>query len=115
MEFKFKRWKYRNKIYPCPGQVTMYVLRGKWTTVILQFLVHKKVMRFGEMLKVIPKIDRGVLSRQLNQLAKDGLIIKKIYIGFPLKVEYKLSSFGKTLIPSLNMMCFWGMKNSKSL
>ena len=96
------------KKYPCCTSVTMGMIGGKWKSVILFNLIEGK-LRYNELRKKMPSVTERALSLQLQQLQKDGLIIRKVYTSKPpLKVEYSLSTFGKTVIPLLNQIADWG-------
>jgi DNA-binding HxlR family transcriptional regulator len=94
----------------CPIEFTLKVIGGKWKTRILWFL-HDKVKRFGELRKLIPDITQKMLTQQLRELEKDGLINRKAYPVVPPKVEYSMSLKGKSLQPILNSICKWGLEN----
>ena len=49
-----------------------------------------------------------MLTQQLRELEKDGLIVRTVYPVVPPKVEYALSDFGQSLVPILDVMCSWG-------
>ena len=49
-----------------------------------------------------------MLSLQLKQLEKDGLVARKIFAEVPPRVEYSLTEEGRTLIPVLQAMALWG-------
>ena len=50
-----------------------------------------------------------MLSLQLRALEADGLINRKVHgIKPPIRVEYSLTEFGRTLIPALNAIAKWG-------
>ncbi|UFH33102.1 winged helix-turn-helix transcriptional regulator [Chryseobacterium sp. C-71] len=50
-----------------------------------------------------------MLSIQLKSLEEDGIIKKEVFnVKPPLKVEYSLTDFGKTLIPLLQYLVTWG-------
>ncbi len=53
----------------------------------------------------------NMLSQQLKELVKARLVIRKDYQEVPPKVEYYLSDNGKTLIPILDEIEKWGVKN----
>ena len=54
-------------------------------------------------------VTERTLSLQLQQLQEDGVIHRKVYTSKPpLKVEYSLTDFGKTLIPLLQSLADWG-------
>jgi DNA-binding HxlR family transcriptional regulator len=92
----------------CPMEFTMNLIAGKWKLVILWHLAVDKTKRYGEIKKSISNITHKMLSTQLKELEKDGLIIRKEYPQVPPKVEYSLSEKGKTLIPILQNMFEWG-------
>lgn len=72
-------------------------------------------MRYNELRKIIPTITERTLSLQLKQLEEDGLITRKVYTSKPpLKVDYTLTEFGKTLIPVLNAIAEWGIISAKN-
>ena len=86
----------------------MDLLGGKWKGVILWYL-QGDTLRFTELKKCIVTISEKVLIRELRELEKAGLVIRKIYPEVPPKVEYCLSEFGKTLAPLLSAVSEFGM------
>jgi len=96
------------KKYPCCTSVTMGLIGGKWKSVILFHLLDG-TFRYNELRKKMPTVTERALSLQLQQLAKDGLIKRKVYTSKPpLKVEYSLTPFGQTLTPLLQSIADWG-------
>jgi DNA-binding HxlR family transcriptional regulator len=95
------------KEYHCAMDITMDYIGGKWKTVVLWYL-RKGKKRFSELKRLIPNITEKMLSIQLKDLESDGLVERKIYPEVPPKVEYQLTSFGKTLIPMLEEIALWG-------
>ena len=97
-----------NKPYPCCTSVTMRFIGGKWKAVILVHLIDG-AKRYNEIRKNIPTITERTLSLQLKQLEEDMIISRKVYTEKPpLIVEYKLTDFGRTLLPVLNEIIKWG-------
>ena len=91
---------------------TLSLLSGKYKMVILYLLAeYQPVIRFNEMKRCLGAISFKTLSTTLKELEADGLVERKEYPQIPPKVEYSLSSRGKSLIPVLDAMCEWGMKN----
>lgn len=105
--------KYNDKLFSCTTSIAMEFIGGKWKSVILVYLIDGK-KRYNELRKLISTITERTLSLQLKQLEKDGLISRKAYAKKPpLKVEYALTPFGKSLIPILNSIANWGMTVAK--
>lgn len=96
------------KKYPCCTSVTMGIIGGKWKSVILYHLIEV-TLRYSELRNKIPNVTERTLSLQLKDLEEDGIIKRKVYTTKPpLKVEYSLTEFGKTLIPLLKSIANWG-------
>lgn len=102
------------KMFPCNTSLTMYYIGGKWKSVILIHLKKNK-KRYNELRKEIPSITERTLSLQLKQLEADGLVKRKVYTSKPpLKVDYQLTDFGKTLIPLLDAISKWGGETART-
>ncbi len=98
--------------YHCALDVTMDFIGGKWKTVVLWYL-RKEAKRFSELKRLIPGITEKMLSLQLRDLEKDGLIERKIFAEVPPRVEYKLTREGRTLLPLLEEIAKWGRDRGK--
>jgi DNA-binding HxlR family transcriptional regulator len=90
------------------------VLYGKWKMRILYF-ISEGFIRPGELQRKIPDASRRVLNMQMNQLEAHELVAKTIYPQLPPKVEYRLTEFGKTLIPVITMLGQWGDEHEERL
>lgn len=94
-----------------PFEYTLSLIGGKWKMHILFLLLLRKVLRYGELKRLLNGITHKMLSNQLKDLERDGLIIRKEYPQIPPKVEYSLSSKGLSLMPILSEMCKWGQSH----
>jgi len=93
--------------FHCAMDVTMHYIGGKWKTVVLWYM-RKDKKRFSELKKLIPNITEKMLSLQLKDLERDGIVTRKVYPEVPPRVEYFLTDFGKSLIPMLEEIARWG-------
>ena len=93
--------------FTCPVEATLSLIGGKYKAIILWHLMNH-TMRYSELHKMMPKATDKMLTQQLRELEKDGLIARKVYPVVPPKTEYSLTDFGKTLFPILDAMCDWG-------
>lgn len=96
------------EVYSAPFEYTLSIIGGKWKMIIMFWISKRKIMRYGELKKSIKGITHKMLSKQLNELVDDGIIIRKEYPQIPPKVEYFLSEKGWTIMPILEEMCNWG-------
>jgi DNA-binding HxlR family transcriptional regulator len=55
------------------------------------------------------QVTARVLSRELKELQKRGLIHRKQYPVVPPKVEYSLTDLGKSLVPVIKQIVNWGL------
>jgi DNA-binding HxlR family transcriptional regulator len=91
----------------CPVETTLDVIGGKWKGIILYHLIDGK-KRFNEFRKLYPAITQRMLTLQLRELEKDGIVHREIYKEIPPKVEYSLTEFGSSLEPIILLMKDWG-------
>lgn len=99
-----------DKCTDCPVRATIEIIGGKWKPIILYYLTFG-TKRFGEIAVRIPTISRKVLTEQLKELEKDGLIVRKQYKEIPPRVEYSLTKLGKSLSSVFDEMAAWGREN----
>ncbi|WP_336832726.1 winged helix-turn-helix transcriptional regulator [Staphylococcus pseudoxylosus] len=83
------------------------IITGKWKMRIIFTLGNKGVLRYGELKNNNKEITHKMLSKQLKELEKDGLIFRKEYPQIPPKVEYRLSEKGESLLPITKYLCDW--------
>lgn len=89
----------------CPLEVTHDILKGKWKTVILYQLKYMERASLSQLESSIKGISQKMLLEQLKDLMAFGLVDKKKYDGYPLKVEYFLTEKrGHKIIKSLEIM-----------
>ncbi|MDE6565750.1 MAG: helix-turn-helix transcriptional regulator, partial [Clostridia bacterium] len=98
----------REELPECPVATTVQLIGNKWKLLIIRNLVYNEKQRFSDFLKSIPAISKKVLTDDLRALEEDGLIIREVFAEVPPRVEYSLSSLGKSLKPILDAMFAWG-------
>ena len=91
----------------CPVETTLTLISDKWKVLILRDLMPG-TKRFGELRKSIGHVTQKVLTAQLRQMEKSGLLTRKVYAEVPPRVEYTLTELGYSLKPILDAMWIWG-------
>lgn len=93
----------------CPAEYTLTVIGGRWKVLIL-YRLFQGVQRFSELRRAMPKVTQKMLTQQLRELERDGVVSRTVYPQVPPKVEYRLTPLGATLKPVVAAMCRWGLK-----
>lgn len=96
-----------SKQYICGVAVSLEIIGGKWKGVILWHLCHK-TLRFSQLRRRLQGVTQKMLTQQLRELERDGLVNRKVYAEVPPRVEYSLTELGRTLEPTLRQLCDWG-------
>ena len=91
----------------CPARLAQDLIAGKWKLDILWHL-HRGTCRFGELQKRLPAVTRGVLTQQLRELERHGLVYREVYKEVPPKVEYSLTDIGRSFMPIFKALGEWG-------
>ena len=87
-----------------PLELVRDQIRGKWKSIILWRLRNGGYSLSG-MEKSINGITQKMLLEQVKELVDCGLVDKKTYDGYPLKVEYSLSvNKGAPLLEAMRIM-----------
>jgi len=98
--------------YNCGVTQCLNKIGGKWKVLIIH-LVRRDYNRFSSLIKIIPDISKQMLVNQLRELEEDKILGRVIYAEIPPRVEYKLTEYGQSLIPVINVMQDWGLKDMK--
>ncbi|MNI41694.1 putative HTH-type transcriptional regulator YtcD [compost metagenome] len=77
--------------YTCPLELTHDMIKGKWKSIILWRLRHGHTS-LSKLKNDIEGISQKMLLEHLKELIEYGLVGKKVFEGYPLKVEYYLTS-----------------------
>ena len=101
-------------VYLEPVVNALKIIGGKWKIAIL-YRLDQNPCRFGELKKNLYPITQQMLTKQLRELEKDGLISRQVFNVIPPKVEYSLTQFGLSLKPVMGSLCKWVSENKKHI
>lgn len=108
------RFVYLDRDFPCPVELTLSAIQGKWKVLILWHL-RKETLRYSEVKRRLPKVTHKMLAQQLRELQADGFIHREVYPVVPPKTEYSLTEVGRSLVPVLTAMQRWGLNYKQPL
>lgn len=98
----------------CPIGGSINVFGGKWKPEILYFL-NQSPRRFNELRRLIPNVTQRMLTQQLRELERDGLIDREQFLEIPPKVVYTMTELGHSLIPIFNQLEKWNAVNMRQV
>lgn len=94
----------------CPAEMALKVIGGRWKILIIKELFDG-VKGFNELRRSLKGVTQKMLTQQLREMEADGIINQEVYLQVPPKVEYSLTSLGKSLQSMINEMHEWGNKH----
>ena len=93
----------------CPVEYTAVLIANKWKIIILRELLTG-TKRYNELTRSVVGISSKVLTENLRDLEKDGIIRRVVYPEVPPKVEYSLTEKGEDLREVIEAMKQFGLK-----
>jgi len=90
----------------CPIEEAMQVLSGRWPTLLLYYL-KDGTKRFNELRRDNPTVSHRILSLELRKLEEAGVVRRTAHDGYPLRVDYALTPFGRRLVPLIDAIGDW--------
>jgi DNA-binding HxlR family transcriptional regulator len=89
------------------------ILGGRWKLLIL-YKLEGRVLRFTELKKHLPNITDRMLTLHLQELEKNGLVLRTVHAEVPPRVEYQLSDSAVQLAPIWKQLEQWGLGHKVS-
>ncbi|MBW8684224.1 winged helix-turn-helix transcriptional regulator [Chitinophaga rhizophila] len=93
----------------------IYAIGGKWKLKIIIVLREEGSKRFNELQRLVTGISARVLSNELRELELNGFVIRKVYDGRPVVVEYELTDYSDTLGGVLHALDAWGTMHREKI
>jgi len=85
---------------------TLARIGDKWTVLVVEVL-RDGPMRFNELRRTITGISQRMLTLTLRGLERDGLVTRTLYPTIPPRVDYELTTLGRTLREPLGAIAQW--------
>lgn len=80
----------------CPSQGILALIGSKWSMLILRAL-RAGPRRTGELKRQLAGVSAKMLTQTLRELERHGIVEREDFGEVPPRVEYRLSSLGKSL------------------
>lgn len=98
----------------CPTEFTLAMIGGRWKIPIIFHLLSGR-KRFTELARALNGVTQKMLTQQLREMERNGLVERKVFAQVPPRVEYSLTSLGVSLRPVVDAMCRWGEQNGSHI
>lgn len=85
-----------------------------WTVLVVATLDGER-LRFTELQRRIPGISQRMLTRTLRHLERDGLVARTAHPEVPPRVEYELTTTGRTLIGPAVTLAEWAVEHNPDI
>lgn len=96
-------------MYRCPVDAPVEVLGGKWKLALLFYLLQAP-RRNGELRRLVPDITQKMLTQQLRELERDGIVVRRVHDVVPPKVVYSIDDAERERLAALvEALCAWGL------
>ena len=82
----------------------------KWTVLVVSMLGDGP-MRFNEIRREIGGISQRMLTLTLRGLERDGLVTRTVFATVPPRVDYELTTLGRTLLDPIVGIAAWARKH----
>ncbi len=104
----------RRLLTSCDMTYAVQLIGGRWKLLIMASL-DKRPLRYGELKKNISGITERMLTLQLREMEKDGIVKRTVFAEVPPRVEYELTVIGKELVPICLELSQWGTKHRQQI
>lgn len=96
----------KDVVSECPIEDVMRVLSGRWPTLLLYYL-KDGTKRFSDLRRDNPTVSHRILTLELRKLEQAGIVRRTDYEGYPRRVEYDLTHYGRQLVPLIDALADW--------
>lgn len=100
----------RKFLITCDLSYAVQLIGGRWKLLIMAGL-NAGPRRYGDLRRDINQISERMLTLQLKEMEKDGIVKRTIFAEVPLRVEYELTEIGRELVPVCTKLKQWGNKH----
>jgi DNA-binding HxlR family transcriptional regulator len=94
----------------CPSRRVLALIADKWTMLILPAL-HDGPRRNAELMRAVGGVSQKMLTQTLRELERNGFIERRDYGEIPPRVDYRLTSLGRSLADPIWALDRWAEKH----
>ncbi|MEW2610276.1 helix-turn-helix domain-containing protein [Streptomyces sp. NPDC047880] len=89
-------------------------IADKWSLLVIALLENRR-LRFTELRREIDGVSQRMLTVTLRSLERDGLVKRTVHPVVPPRVEYELTSLGRTLHATIQSLVTWTEQHQEEI
>ncbi|GHD31421.1 transcriptional regulator [Streptomyces violarus] len=89
-------------------------IADKWSLLVIALLENRR-LRFTELRREIDGVSQRMLTVTLRSLERDGLVKRTVHPVVPPRVEYELTSLGRTLHTTIQSLVTWTEEHQEEI
>lgn len=89
-------------------------IADKWSLLVIALLENRR-LRFTELRREIDGVSQRMLTVTLRSLERDGLVKRTVHPVVPPRVEYELTSLGRTLHTTIQSLVTWTERHQEEI
>ena len=93
-------------------------LADKWSLLVIEMLgqgLGQGPRRFSELHREIDQISQRMLTLTLRHLERDGLVLRTVHPVVPPRVDYELTSLGRSLLSAVFPLVTWTREHRREV
>ena len=90
----------------CPSRQLLDRLSDKWVGLVICAL-QPGSLRFSELARAVAGVSQKMLTQTLRSLERDGLVEREVTPSVPVRVDYRLTDLGRSLLPLMAAVQDW--------
>ena len=98
----------------CPSRRLLDRIGDRWTVLVVGALEHGP-RRFSQLQTAVDGVSQKMLTQTLRALERDGLVERRVFAEVPPRVEYELTSAGRSLSDPLRALTVWATTHMSSV
>jgi DNA-binding HxlR family transcriptional regulator len=97
---------YNAYVRECPTHKLLSRISDKWVSLTLVALAGGP-QRYSELTRTMAGISQKMLTQTVRALERDGIIARTAHPSVPVRVDYRLTPLGETLLPVMRQIKAW--------
>ncbi|MFE5285665.1 winged helix-turn-helix transcriptional regulator [Nocardia sp. NPDC056611] len=93
-------------IQECPTRHLLDRISDKWVSLLLNALADGP-RRYSDLNRIVAGVSQKMLTQTLRGMERDGLVSRTVTPSVPVRVDYRLTALGQSLLPVMRAIKNW--------